>query len=369
MNLKDRMNYGLQNSKPTETELSKMNENKQSLNDTTQKLNQQSAERELLEKQSEALKLVTAQRDKLMKEGRPEDQKTIQKLSSQVSELTSVITELKTELSETQRINQSLSQNNDDLRNNKGLKSRKQQEELEAKLAATQTLNAKLNDMIDKSSVEAVDNALAERDRALYDMKKGIRDAKAQASHDIYETHKYQKEAEKKAADAVNKLNTNSFLYIGLLAFTLLCQCIMNRQVVIDFIDFFKVPTIGLYSSLCVYIDWLISLSNKMDLWLAWVIRISLTLVIITITVGIVRVGIYFIEWYKKRWCTLSLKVAVCTIGIIAVFGMPIRRFLPINLILLFFIIQVCYLFVLWYFDGYYANRYRTDEWEKIQNS
>ena len=221
--------------------------------------------------------------------------------------------------------------------------------------------------MVDKSSVDAVDTARAERDQAIRDMKAGIKAAQSKSSHDTYEAHQKQKEAEKKASSAIKTLETRSFLYIGLLAYTLLGVAIMNSQVVSDFLDFFKVPAVGIYNALNEYTNWLINLSKSMEVGWAWVIRILLTLVIIALFAGII-VGIcHLIKWYKSRWCTLSLKVMVITLAIIAVFGEPIRSVISINLILLFFIIQVLYLFVLVYFDGYFENRYRTEEWEAFQ--
>ena len=222
--------------------------------------------------------------------------------------------------------------------------------------------------MVSKSSVEAVDRARAERDQAIRDKEKGIKAAQSQATHETYEAHQKQKDAEQQAKKAVATLKERSFLYIGLLAFTLLCVGAMNSQVVSDFLDFFKVPAIGIYNIASDYTDWLISLSDKLEIGWAWVVRILLTLLIIGACFGvIVCIGSLW-KWYKSRWCTLSLKVIVISLAIITVFGKPISSFLPINLILLFFLIQVGYLCVLWYFDGYFANRYRTDDWKKIQN-
>ena len=222
--------------------------------------------------------------------------------------------------------------------------------------------------MVDKSSVEAVDSARRERDQAIKDKKDGIRVAQSQATHEIHEAHRKQKEAEQKAKVATETLKERSFLYIGLLAFTLLCIGIMNAQVVSDFINFFVVPVTGIYKYACDYFSWLIGLSGKMDVAWAWVVRILLTLLFIALICYAVMGFVSLFKWYKHRWCTLSLKTMVVTIAIITVFGEPIRKVIRINLILLFFLVQICYLFTLWYFDGYFANRYRTDEWEQIQN-
>ena len=223
-------------------------------------------------------------------------------------------------------------------------------------------------DMVDKSSVEAVDRARAERDQAIRDKEKGIKAAQSQATHETYEAYQKQKDAERKAKKAIDTLKERSFLYMGLLAFTLFCVGVMNSQVVSDFLNFFKVPAIGIYTMTSDYTDWLISLSDKLEIGWAWVARILLTLLIIGACFGvIVCIGSLW-KWYKSRWCTLSLKVMVVTLAIITVFGEPIRSIISINLILLFFLVQIANLFVLWYFDGYIEKRYRTDEWKAIQN-
>ena len=176
MNLRDRMNSDSLNSNPIETE----NEPKKNLNNTTKNLNQQPQDL-ILQKQSETIQKLqmelnetSAELNMLKKQGRPQDQEMIQKLSFEKSELTSAITSLRTELSETQRINQSLTTNNralvkqnDDLRNYNGLKLRNEQVELMEELEDIQALNDKLRKMVDKSSVEAVDKANAERKQAL----------------------------------------------------------------------------------------------------------------------------------------------------------------------------------------------------------
>lgn len=222
--------------------------------------------------------------------------------------------------------------------------------------------------MVDKSSVEAVDRARAERDQAIREKKEGIRVAQSQATHEIHEAQQKQKDAEQQAKKAVATLKERSFLYMGLLAFILLCVGVMNTQVVSDFLDFFKVPAIGIYNMASDYTDWLISLSSKIEVGWAWAVRILLTLLIIAGCFGIIVCLFSLWKWYKSRWCTLSLKVMVVTLAIITAFGEPIRSIISINLILLFFLVQIAYLFVLWYFDGYFENRYRSDEWKAIQN-
>lgn len=149
MNLKDKIKSDSQELKQTE-----IKSEKDSSTNIMQKSNQQSKELELLEKQSEALRKVTEQRDKLVMEGRTEDQTKIQNLSSEISSLKSVITELKTELSSTQKINQSLTQSNDELRNNNGLLLKDEQKELQDTLRDTKALVVKNQNIYDQKEAD-----------------------------------------------------------------------------------------------------------------------------------------------------------------------------------------------------------------------
>lgn len=377
MNLRDRMNSDSQNKKLIKTE----NEPKQNSKNTTENSNPQPQDL-ILQKQSETIQSLqaelsktSAELDLLKKQGRTQDQDQIQRLLSEKSELTSVITELRTTLSVTQRTNQSLSMNNralvkqnDDLRNNNGLKLRNEQIELIEDLEDTQALNVKLREMVDKSSVEAVDKANAERNQAIRDCKKKIADTKSKATHDTYEAHEKQRKAEAEAKEAKEILEKRSFVYFGLLAFTLLCCGIMNTVVRNDIIDFFVVSATAIYQSLTAYLEWFSSLSGEMDWYWIWLLFILFTAAILLCLCGIVIESINLYQKYKKRWCTLSMKALVGSIAVLTVFAEPIRRFIPINLVILFFLSQLGYLFLLWYFDGYYDIRCRSDEWKQIQN-
>ena len=231
-----------------------------------------------------------------------------------------------------------------------------------------QALNDKLSKMVDKSSVEAVDKANAERKQALCDCEKKIKEIKSQSFHETYEAHEKQRQAEAEAKEAKEKLEKNTYLSFGLLAFTLICCGIMNATVRKDIIDFFVISGTTIYESVSTYVDWLISLSEKMEWYWVWLLRILFSAVIVLSLIGIILGIKALYQKYKKRWCTLSLKALVVSIAVLTVFAEPIRRFIPINIVLLFLFTQVGYLIILWYFDDYYANRYRSDEWEDIQN-
>lgn len=125
----------------------------------------------------------------------------IQQLSSEKLELTSVIADLRAELSSVQKINQSLTTNNqllvkqnDDLRNNAGLVSRKEQEKLAKELTNTRGLLSEARKKINMSNVEAVEAAQATQ-----------KAAEQKAAKEIAE---YKASADKRIADAINAKNT-----------------------------------------------------------------------------------------------------------------------------------------------------------------
>lgn len=63
------------------------------------------------------------------------------------------------ESQETQKLNQLLQQSNDDLRNRNGLKSRREQEQLEEEIKDVRSQNCNLEELVDMSSVKAVRQA------------------------------------------------------------------------------------------------------------------------------------------------------------------------------------------------------------------
>lgn len=162
---------------------------------------------------------------------------------------------------------------------------------------------------------------------------------------------------------------------IGLL-FVFICCLIKNKIFLYDLWDFIKVPALWLKDKYLLYFNWmkmpyytksneLIPFSNG---W-AWTFRIVTPILILAVISAIILGLIFLIRYYKKRWCNLSLKVVIGTFAILAVFGDFIRQYIPINLVLLFLLIQILYLLVLKFFDWIYEVRYGADSWERFQNN
>ena len=89
-----------------------------------------------------------------------------QRLRGEVQKFIEEMHRLKTELSETQKLNQSLQQSNDDLRNRNGLMSRSEQEQLEEEIQDVRDQNSKLQIQVNQSSVEAVEQAQQKQEEA-----------------------------------------------------------------------------------------------------------------------------------------------------------------------------------------------------------
>ena len=141
--------------------------------------------KQLAKEQAETLEKVTAERDELqarnqkMNEFIQEFQERTHKLKMDKQKLffenhemqeemqksNAEIQQMTAELSEMRKLNQSLQQSNDDLRNRNGLMSRSEQELLEEEIKDVRDWNSKLQVQVNKSSVEAVDQAQQEIER------------------------------------------------------------------------------------------------------------------------------------------------------------------------------------------------------------
>ena len=163
-----------------ELEQNEQTEQMKSLPDITDKWKQ------LAKEQAESLELVTEERDELQVRNQKmnefiqkfqerthkmklEKQKLFfenHEMQDEIRKLNDEIYHLTTEMSETQKLNQSLQKNNDDLRNRNGLKSRSEQELLEEEIKDVRDQNSKLQIQVNKSSVQAVDEAYRKQKEA-----------------------------------------------------------------------------------------------------------------------------------------------------------------------------------------------------------
>ena len=225
--------------KGCESKQNEQTEQMKSLPDITDKWKQ------LAKDQAASLELVTEERDELqvriqkMNEFIQKFQERTHKLKmekqnlffenhemqDEIRKLNDEIHRLTTELSETQKLNQSLQKNNDDLRNRNGLKSRSEQELLEEEIKDVRDQNSKLQIQVNKSSVQAVDEAYRKQKEA----EKQLRSLKHQAEQNRKMAEKEVQKLKKRIKLQSEKINEIKFFcVIGYIVAFVLSACLIK---------------------------------------------------------------------------------------------------------------------------------------------
>ena len=264
-----------------------------------------------------------------------------QRLREEVRKSTVEIQRLTTELSEKQKLNQSLQQSNDDLRNRNGLKSRSEQELLEEEIKDVQDQNSKLQIQVNQSSVEAVEQAQQKQEEA----EKKVRTIQCQYNK-LQENEETMKEkADQKIKSLKQEMKEKTSFWQMVYIIFLIFEMIKSTVVQNDLFACIKVP-IRVW---CRYVEWVIRPSELNILgekeyfsteW-SWCLRVMA----IVIVVGIVIAGEMFvlkkIEQYRRVWDKYSIRFIVVSLEMIIISGDALRRFMPINLVVLFGMINI----------------------------
>ena len=310
--------------------------------------------KQLAKEQAASLELVTEERDELqvrnqkMNEFIQKFQERTHKLKMEKQklffenhEMQDEIHRLTIELSEKQKLNQSLQQSNDDLRNRNGLMSRSEQEKLEEEIKDVRDQNSKLQIQVNKSSVEAVDEAQEKQ-----------KEAEKKARTIEYQFNKAQEEVKtvKKKTDCeIKKLKNEAkeketFWMIAYMILVLLAV-IKNTVFQKDLFACIIVPLRFWYR----YIEWLIHPSELNILgereyfsagW-SWFLRIMAILIFLGLGISSEIFVLRKIEQYRKAWDKYSIWILLISVSSIAVIGDVVRKYFPINLILLLGFINI----------------------------
>lgn len=232
-----------------------------------------------------------------------------------------------------------------------------------------------LKTLVNKSSIEAVDRANAERNDVICDANAKVRELQIEKDSALRERDKIKKESEAKVISTRSELKKKTVIMYGLLIVTYLLHGFRNNQLISDFINFFKVPFLYLYKKGDVFIGWLevpTYTENNVKYayateW-AWLYRIVSVLGVVAMVALFGAILFSILCGYKRIWCNLSLKVLSLSLAVITTLGDIIRGWLPINLVLLFFISQVLYIIIWIYIDCKQSEWWDYGEWERIQN-
>ena len=194
---------------------------------------------------------------------------------------------------------------------------------------------------VNKSSVEAVDEAQKKQKEA----EKKIAQAESKARNEKKRAELEIRKAKKEVKDRTESMKSIEYFwgmgYITVVLFAIL----QNGAFQHDFIDFFMAPFMW-YVRFC---KWLVypTYDNGFNQKIAytggkvWVIRI-LAIVAVLFIMGIIMVIIMeTIKQYKKMWNEISQMFLIGSLSGIAVLGDVTRKYLPVNLILLFILINM----------------------------
>ena len=225
--------------KGCESKQNEQTEQMKSLPDITDKWKQ------LAKDQAASLELVTEERDELQARNQKmnefiqkfqerthklkmEKQKLFfenHEMQDEIRKLNDEIHRLTTELSETQKLNQSLQKNNDDLRNRNGLKSWSEQELLEEEIKDVRDQNSKLQIQVNKSSVQAVDEAYRKQKEA----EKQLQSLKYQAEQKRKTAENEVQKLKKRIRLQSEKINEIKFFCgIGYIVALILSACLIK---------------------------------------------------------------------------------------------------------------------------------------------
>ena len=281
---------------------------------------------EFIQKFQERTHKLKMEKQKLFFENH-EMQDEIRKLNDEIHRLT-------TELSETQKLNRSLQQSNDDLRNRNGLKSRSEQEQLEEEIKDVRDQNSKLQTQVNQSSVKAVEQAQQKQEEA----EKQARQAEYQAEREKKRADMEIQKARRKAKSEMENMKEIQFFWAWGYLCVIFFSLIQNGAFQRDLMQLIMLPVNWCRK----YAIWFEQL-DYMGYSTGEVVfeRIFSSAVIMAGIVGGVFLVWGGIEWYRKIWDDIYKMVLIASFSFIAVLGNLIREYLPFNLLFVILVINV----------------------------
>ena len=249
-----------------------------------------------------------------------------QRLREEVRKSTVEIQRLTTELSETQKLNQLLQQSNDDLRNRNGLKSRSEQEQLEEEIKDVRDQNSKLQIQVNKSSVEAVDEAQRKQKEA----EKKVEQAEAKVRNEKKRAGVEIRKARKKAKREIDDMKENMYVWSWGYIMIIVCSLVQNGAFQRDILQLGKKPIEWWLK----YAEWFENLEYLGYSTGEVLFERSFTMILIIFGI----MGSVFLVWkvtiqYKKIWDSVYKTVLILSVSFSAVLGNMIREVIPINLL------------------------------------
>ena len=313
----------------------------------------------LAKEQAETLEKVTVERDELQTRNQKmnefilefqkrthslkmEKQKLFfenHRLQEEMQKSNAEIQQMTIELSEMRKLNQSLQQSNDDLRNRNGLMSRSEQKQLEEEIRDVRDQNSKLQVQVNQSSVEAVEQAQQKQEEA----EKRVRQAEYQAEREKKRADVEIQRTRRKAKSEIEGMKENQFFWDWGYFCVVFFSIIQNGAFQRDLLQLITVPINWCreYGAWFEQLDYLGYSAGEVIFE-----RIFSSAVIMAGIIGCIFLVWGGIEQYRKIWDDIYKMVSIASISFIAVLGNVIREFIPVNLIIIFLLINIGFVYL-----------------------
>ena len=313
----------------------------------------------LAKEQAETLEKVTVERDELQTRNQKmnefilefqkrthslkmEKQKLFfenHRLQEEMQKSNAEIQQMTIELSEMRKLNQSLQQSNDDLRNRNGLMSRSEQKQLEEEIRDVRDQNSKLQVQVNQSSVEAVEQAQQKQEEA----EKRVRQAEHQAEREKKRADVEIQRTRRKAKSEIEDMKENQFFWDWGYLCVIFFSIIQNGAFQRDLLQLITVPINWCreYGAWFEQLDYLGYSAGEVIFE-----RIFSSAVIMAGIIGCIFLVWGGIEQYRKIWDDIYKMVLIASISFTAVLGNVIREFIPVNLIIIFLLINIGFVYL-----------------------
>ena len=211
------------------------------------------------------------------------------------------------------------------------------------------TLSDDLREQVNLSNVEAVISAQKSKEKTEEQYKELIDSTKEKCRKKIVEAEKKVRETDKNYRQLIMRQHDTAFVSWMVQLFALICCLFQNPVFFADLWDFITKPFIWVWNWILIYAEWLVApfyyrfYGNAEALYFStgwgWVFRILSGMLILLLSYVTGSAVIAFACYRKKEWSALSLRIAYCTLILLA--GTPLFKISPFNLVLMFFIIQL----------------------------
>lgn len=236
--------------------------------------------------------------------------------------------------------------------------------------------NDKLREQVDLSNVEAVASAQRSREETEKNYKTLIGLIEKNNKRKMADAEKTMREIGNKNKQLLARQRDMDFATFMTELLALTCCCALNPVFPSYLWSFITKPFIWIRDGSCFYAGWLMkpfyyNLLESFEIqyfspgW-GWAFRIMSVILVPALCFVAATAVVSFARFWKKEWCGLSTKIAYCTLIILV--GTPLYQVTSLNLVLIFFIVQLLDLVMIKLIDVRLQNDRHRRKWLYIKS-